>query len=100
MTKLKTRLAILVALLPLPAFAGPPDPYFPQLPSLSPQQRAWRQQQAWPRDMAPFDHEYTGELTIKRGTDAQVREQCPGQFHVGGNALGCSVRHLDGSTCT
>jgi hypothetical protein len=44
-----------------------------------------------------YDHEYKGEAKVVRGTQAQLREACPGTFNTGWNAVGCAIRSLGGT---
>jgi hypothetical protein len=47
-----------------------------------------------------FDYEYKGELTIKRGSQDDLRKACPNVFRPGNYAIGCTYRWFDGSACT
>jgi len=40
-----------------------------------------------------FDHEYKGELQIKRGTQDDLRKACPNAFRPGNSAIGCTLRY-------
>src|SRR5262245_2686609 len=77
---------------------GPPEPYFKPKP-LTPQYVAWlRSTNYLPPE--EFDHEFKGELKVVRGTQAQLREACPGTFNLGWNAIGCAIPSLGGTVCT
>jgi len=107
MTKIKTTLAVCLALLATASFAEnsqrktafDPEARPRVAPAVDETRRHARERDAWPPDMAPYDHEYTGELTIKRGTDAEVRAACPNKFTPNGLALGCTIRRFGGATC-
>ena len=46
-----------------------------------------------------FDHVFKGELTVKRGTQNDLRSACPNSFDPSRPALGCAKRLLDGQIC-
>jgi hypothetical protein len=46
-----------------------------------------------------YDREFKGELTIKRGTQNDLRAACPNSFRPGNHAIGCAKRLLDGQIC-
>jgi hypothetical protein len=77
---------------------GPPEPYRQQDPQWNAKWiEALREIELLPP--VEFDREYTGILTIKRGTQDDVRAMCP-QAGPERPALGCAIRMLNGDTCT
>src|SRR5262249_55344371 len=46
-----------------------------------------------------FDYEYKGELTIKRGTQDELRKACPNTFRPNASAIGCTSRSFAGAAC-
>lgn len=48
---------------------------------------------------AEYDQDFKGELTIKRGTQNDLRSACPNTFRAGNHAVGCAKRLLDGQIC-
>ena len=42
-----------------------------------------------------YDHPFKGELTVKRGTQNDLRTACPNTFRPGNNALGCAKLVFD-----
>jgi hypothetical protein len=76
---------------------GPPEPYFKPRP-LTPEYVEWLRSKNYlpPQE---FDHEYKGELTIRRGTQDDLRAACPNTFKPGNYAIGCTYRQLGGASC-
>jgi len=76
---------------------GPPEPYY-KPKELTPTYVEWlRRMKYLPPE--EFDHEFKGELTVKRGTQQELRIACPNTFRPGNLALGCALRYLSGAAC-
>src|SRR5262245_4304182 len=84
-------IALLAAMILLvQAFANNLEPYYKPR-ALTPDYVEWlRAKNYLPPE--EFDHEYKGELTIKRGTQDDLRKACPNTFKPGNYAIGCTYR--------